>query len=71
MKPIYCGTTFDCDPSQQLARHPFKQVRQFGVEYSSMYRGVPYRIAPNAIRGFSSNGTESYAKAETNFQISF
>lgn len=47
MKLIYRGTTFDYNPSQTPGRS-FQQVREPGPAYTLTYRGVPYRVNPNA-----------------------
>lgn len=47
MKLIYRGTTYDRHPSQASSR-PFGQVREPGAAYNLSYRGVTYRIDPNA-----------------------
>lgn len=47
MKLIYRGTTYDRNPSQASDR-PFQQFRESGAAYNLSYRGVTYRIDPNA-----------------------
>ena len=47
MKLIYRGTTYDRHPSQ-ADNCPFQQVRESGAAYNLSYRGVTYRIDPNA-----------------------
>ncbi|WP_250123427.1 DUF4278 domain-containing protein [Chroococcidiopsis sp. CCMEE 29] len=47
MELIYRGTTYERHPSKASGR-PFRQVREPGVAYNLSYRGVTYRIDPNA-----------------------
>jgi hypothetical protein len=47
MKLFYRGTTYARHPSQADNR-PFQQVRESGAAYNLSYRGVSYRIDPNA-----------------------
>ena len=47
MKLTYRGTTYDRHPSQADNR-PFQQVREPGAAYNLSYRGVTYRLDPNA-----------------------
>lgn len=45
MQLIYRGTTYERHPS---SGRPFQQVREPGAAYNLSYRGVTYRIDPNA-----------------------
>ena len=47
MKLIYRGITYERHPSSSSGR-PFQQVREPGAAYNLSYRGVTYRIDPNA-----------------------
>lgn len=47
MKLIYRATTYDYAPSK-FASRPFQQVRGPGPAYNLIYRGVTYRVDPNA-----------------------
>lgn len=47
MKLIYRGMTYERHPSKASGR-PFQQVRESGAAYNLSYRGVTYRIDPNA-----------------------
>jgi len=48
MKLIYRGTTFDYDSSSTPSR-PFQTNSRPREAYNLMYRGVTYRVDPNAI----------------------
>lgn len=48
MKLIYRGTTFDYDPSSTPSR-PFQKSSRPREPYNLMYRGVTYRVDPNAM----------------------
>ena len=48
MKLIYRGITYERYPSSSSAR-PFQQVREPGAAYNLRYRGVTYRVDPNAL----------------------
>ncbi len=47
MELIYRGTTYNYNPDKTPGR-PFKQVREAGPAYNLNYRGVTYRVDPNA-----------------------
>ncbi|MDV2992183.1 MAG: hypothetical protein N4J56_001837 [Chroococcidiopsis sp. SAG 2025] len=47
MKLTYRGVTYDRHPSQADNRS-FQQVREPGAAYNLSYRGVTYRLDPNA-----------------------
>ena len=47
MRLIYRATTYERNPDQAPGR-PFQQVRESGPAYNLTYRGVTYRIDPNA-----------------------
>jgi hypothetical protein len=51
MKLYYRGVSYEYNPSKVESRkrgQPFKQVRGSGHAYNLIYRGVTYRIDPNA-----------------------
>jgi hypothetical protein len=51
MKLCYRGVSYEYSPSKVESRkrgQPFKQVRGSGAAYNLIYRGVTYRIDPNA-----------------------
>ncbi|HEY9638565.1 MAG TPA: DUF4278 domain-containing protein [Coleofasciculaceae cyanobacterium] len=51
MKLYYRGASYEYDPStvgSRQTRQPFKQVRGSGAAYTLIYRGVTYRVDPNA-----------------------
>lgn len=48
MKLIYRGITYERHPSSSSAR-PFQQIREPGAAYNLCYRGVTYRVDPNAL----------------------
>lgn len=47
MKLIYRGITYERHPSKASGR-PFQQVRESRAAYNLSYRGVTYRVDPNA-----------------------
>lgn len=47
MKLIYRATTYDYNPSKAPSG-PFQQARDSGPAYNLTYRGVTYRVEPNA-----------------------
>ncbi len=49
MKLIYRATTYDYNPDKAPSR-PFQQVHESGRAYNLTYRGVTYRVDPNALR---------------------
>ena len=51
MKLIYRGTTYERHPSKASSR-PCQQLREPGAVYNLSYRGVPYRVDPNAKPAF-------------------
>ena len=48
MQLVYRGITYERHPSSSSAR-PFLQVREPGAAYNLRYRGVTYRVDPNAL----------------------
>lgn len=50
MKLYYRGVSFEYDPTKVRSRkrQPFKQVRESEPAYNLIYRGVTYRVDPNA-----------------------
>lgn len=47
MKLIYRANTYDYNPDK-TPRRPFQQVREARPAYNLNYRGVTYRVDPNA-----------------------
>lgn len=47
MKLIYRGIPYERHPNKTPGR-PFQQGRESGAAYNLSYRGVTYRVAPNA-----------------------
>ena len=50
MKLIYRGVTYDYNPTNSAARHPFQPAHHTSKStYELIYRGNTYRVDPNAI----------------------